>query len=90
MDVFQSYTGNDLVYCFFGIFLKLVEFLEVILNWGIANMNMVDLFGIYVWSILCISDNKKLDKFYEVKKKHTPPPPPPQYFNIWNMAVLYT
>ena len=35
-------------------------------------MNMVDFFGIYVWLISIISENKKLDKFCEVKSTETP------------------
>ena len=59
-------------------------------------MNIVEIFGIYVYVyVWIISENKKLDKFCEVKnietpKNKPPPPPPPPKFVIWNMAALYT
>ena len=35
-------------------------------------MNMVEFFGIYVWLISIISQNKKLDKFCEVNNTEAP------------------
>ena len=48
-------------------------------------MNIVDFFKIYIWLISIVSENLKLDKFFEVKilkhqKKMPPPPPQPPKF----------
>ena len=58
-------------------------------------LNIVEIFGIYVWLVSIISENKKIDKFCEVKNIETPKhvlllPHHHPKFVIWNMNVLYT
>ena len=46
--------------------------MEVFLISGMDFMNKVEFFGIYIWLTSIISENKKLDKFFEAKKTETP------------------